>query len=227
MAQTNTANPQLYMRQQWAMQMSDVLGSGRPAFDSLTKPATDELRNRATTLRDKFKLDPAFMKEVDVRFGPLDWRLPEAHAIYWAAQGLKLAEEGSKKPASDEIITLRRVIYQSQAFSFQHGALRSSPGELRVELTPNLDIIPNLNASYEQAIGEDSQNREHIRRAHRNFLCEAVFALHTRGRQPEAVRWYKVLAKTYPNQPLIQGDPNSLPGKMTCESYASARRLEK
>jgi hypothetical protein len=223
-AHTNPANPQLYMRQQWAMQMSDALGSGRPDFDSLTKPTTDDMRRRATTLREKYKLDPAFMKEMDGRFGPLDWRLPEAHAIYWAVHGLKLAAEGSSKPASEETNALQRIIRQSQVLSFQHGLLRRSPSELRVELTPNLDIIPNLNASYEQAIGEDSQTRDHTRMAHRNFLCEAVVALHTRGRQTEAARWYATLAKTYPDKPLIGGDANSLPGNMTCDEFVRLRQ---
>ena len=42
-------------------------------------------------------MDPEFMKEVDKEYGPLEWRLPEAHAIYWAALGLKKAEENPTK----------------------------------------------------------------------------------------------------------------------------------
>ena len=38
-------------------------------------------------------MDPVFMKEVDERYGPLEWRLPEAHAIYWAALGLEKAQQ--------------------------------------------------------------------------------------------------------------------------------------
>ena len=28
------------------------------------------------------------MAELDRRYGPLDWRLPESFAIYWSVQGL-------------------------------------------------------------------------------------------------------------------------------------------
>ena len=38
---------------------------------------------------NKYKLDPAFAEKVNAEWGPLDWRLPEAHAIYWAALGLE------------------------------------------------------------------------------------------------------------------------------------------
>jgi hypothetical protein len=50
---------------------------------------------------------------VDGQYGPLDWRLPEAHAIYWAALGLEKAKENPDKVKGDDLITLRRIIYQS------------------------------------------------------------------------------------------------------------------
>ena len=33
------------------------------------------------------------MRTVNERYGPLDWRLPEAHAIYWASIGMHRREE--------------------------------------------------------------------------------------------------------------------------------------
>ncbi len=44
---------------------------------------------RSKWLREKFKLDPAVICELNKKYGNLDWRLPEAHAIYWASLGIK------------------------------------------------------------------------------------------------------------------------------------------
>lgn len=61
---------------------------------------------RGFQLRNKWKLKPEFMREINRTYGPvdfddpnthkpLDWRHPDSHAIYWAAMGLKkTSEEG-------------------------------------------------------------------------------------------------------------------------------------
>jgi hypothetical protein len=73
----------------WAREMDEVLGTN---YVSLIDPKTDDEKARAKELREHYKLDPVFMKEIDERYGPLEWRLPEAHAIYWAA-----LEDGSER----------------------------------------------------------------------------------------------------------------------------------
>jgi hypothetical protein len=52
---------------------------------ALLNPQTAAETN-ALLLREKYKIDPEFAKKVDAEYGPLDWRLPEAHAIYWGAR---------------------------------------------------------------------------------------------------------------------------------------------
>src|SRR5689334_9923079 len=76
-------------KQEWANEMADVFAKKAPNLPELIHPQTDDQKARARLLREKFKMDPEFMKEVNDRYGPLEWRLPEAHAIYWAALGLK------------------------------------------------------------------------------------------------------------------------------------------
>ena len=156
-------------------------------------------------------MDPQFMKEVDERYGPLEWRLPEAHAIYWAALGLEKAKENPTKIKEDDLITLRRVIYQSMLLSFQRGRLVTNPFAQAFEFGPNLDIIPKVNFAYEQAAQEDEKNRDHILKAHRNFLRDAVYFLYEYNRLADAAHWYKYLATKYPDKPLLDGKTNSLP----------------
>ncbi len=160
------------------------------------------------------------------RCGPLEWRLPESHAIYWAAEGLKRAEANPTRTKPDDLITLRRVIYQSMQLSFQRGRLVYNPFVKAFESGPNLDIIPKVSAAYEQAAEEDKPNHDHILRAHRNFLRDAVYFLYGHNRVSDAAYWYKYLGAHYPNQTLLDGQTNSFPRNVTLGQYAEARVQE-
>jgi len=86
---------------------------------------------RAHELRNKWKLDPNQMIEINDRYGPtdyenedtrfsLDWRLPFTHAIYWAHRGLKLA----KRSKDITTLNLQRIIYHSLQDMFHYGHLQ-------------------------------------------------------------------------------------------------------
>jgi hypothetical protein len=74
----NLDDANMYYKQMWIREMATVLGRvKKPNLDELITPTTDDQRARAKLLREKFKLDPAFMKRLDEEYGPLEWRLPE------------------------------------------------------------------------------------------------------------------------------------------------------
>ena len=219
----NLDDASMYYKQQWANEMAKVFAKKKPNLDELIHPQTADEKERARLLRETFKMDPQFMKEVDERYGPLEWRLPEAHAIYWAAQGLEQAAEHPTKVKEDDLITLRRVIYQSMLLSFQRGRLVVNPFAQAFEFGPNLEIIPKVNFAYEQAAKEDEKNSDHILRAHRNFLKDAVYFLYEYNRLPDAAKWYKYLSTKYPDKQLLDGKTNSLPASLTLDQYAVAR----
>src|ERR1041384_1732544 len=222
----NLDDGNMYFKQQWANEMAQVFDKKTPNLDELIHPRTSDQTNRARLLLERYKMDPAFMKQVDERYGPLEWRLPEAHAIYWAAMGLKKAEQNPSRIKPDDLITLRRVIYQSMLLSFQRGRLVANPFEKFFEFGPNLDIIPKVSAAYEQAAKDDEPNRDHILKAHRNFLRDAVYFLYTNNRLADAAYWYKELGTKYPNQFVIDGDTNSLPANVTLDEYAVGKVQE-
>lgn len=208
-----------YYKEEWRKEMTDVLGT-KPDLDELIHPQTDDQKRRAALLRDKYKMDPEFMKEVDERYGPLEWRLPEAHAIYWAARGLAVAEQNPTKVKKSDFILLRRVIYQSMQLSFMRGRLVDNPMTHELDLAPNLTIISKADSAYEQAIEEDVDNRQNIMNAHRNFLRQAIYFLYVNNRISEAAKWFKVLGEKYPDKTIIDGDPNSFPRNVTLDEYA-------
>jgi hypothetical protein len=168
----------------WIMQMYELLGSdGRP--DALLNPQTEDTRRRAAILRDKYKLDPAWMKHVDEHYGPFDWRMPEAHAIYWADLGLSRCHG---RPF--EMLALRRVIWQTMEGAFLRGKMIEHPDH-HVEFGPNLDMVPNANLAFEEMKQAEPEKRDYISRGHKNFLRDAIFLLYTHDRPQEAARWFQ------------------------------------
>src|SRR5437762_9818451 len=207
----------MYYKEQWVKEMATVFGKGKPNLDELISPKTKEAEERARLRSEKYKMDPQIMKEVDQRYGPLEWRLPEAHAIYWASLGLKKAAQNPSKINPDDLITLRRVIYQSMQLSMQRGRLIENPFYKAFEFGPNLDIIPKVSAAYEDAAQEDEKNRDHILRAHRNLLRDAVYFLYEHNRIQEAAFWYKYLGTKYPDKTLLDKQTNSFPANLTLD----------
>ncbi len=213
----------LYFKTDWARQMELVLGGTN--YVALINPRTDEEKERARILREKYKLDPVHMKEVDEDFGPLEWRLPEAHAIYWATLGLKRAKKQDQ-------ITLRREIYQPLQLAFQRGRLMevNIGTNKQYRVGPNLAMIPKANKAYEKAMAEDAEFRDHIGVAHRNFLKDAVYFLYTHNRRAEAEQWMRYLLEKYPDATIsdartAKGEARKL-AEMTVDDYCAARVTE-
>ncbi|MCL5098884.1 MAG: hypothetical protein M1608_15390 [Candidatus Omnitrophica bacterium] len=216
----NLDDAHMYFKEAWAELMDKVLGGGRPNYDALLHPKTDQDKSRLKQLEDTYKMDPKVMEQVDEHYGPLDWRLPEASAIYWAWLGLA---ECKKR---EDLIPLRRVIYQSMQLAFQRGQLLESKTGSLFQLGPNLDLIPNANRAYEDMMEQDPKEHEQIQTGHRNFLRDAVYFLYVNNRLSEAAKWFHYLGEKYPNKPLLNGKPNTLPGTISIDDYALDRISE-
>ena len=80
-----------------------------------TVNVTAENRAALASLR----LDIDRMAEIEKRFGPVDWRLAETHAIYWADQGVSVSSE-------QERLLCRRGVYQPLVVSVFHGRFAGS-----------------------------------------------------------------------------------------------------
>jgi hypothetical protein len=179
----------------WAQEMQNVLG-GRPDIEALENPKTPEEKERARKLREVYKMDPAIICTVDAEYGPFDWRLPDAHAVYWAEVYRQHA-----KPNAADTDTLRRSIFQSLRMDcFRGGALAPSVTNVTAEnfmLWPNLDLVPKINAAYEKMISE--QPNLNFQNAQKNFLQEAIPLLYINGRTKDATYWFEYLKTNFSN----------------------------
>ena len=219
----NLDDANAYYKQQWAAEMTPFFGPHGTNFSELINPTTAEARTNAQVLREKFKIDPVFAQKVDEQYGPLDWRLPEAHAIYWGAVGLQKAKEHPDKVKSSDLITLQRIIYQSMLQAFHHGRIIDDPFAKTSSLEPNLDLVGKVNDAYVTLMSQDLEYSNHIGNAYRNFLKDAVYFLYENDRVADAANWYKVLGEKFPDKSILDNDPNSFPRNVTLDEYAVAR----
>lgn len=198
---------------EWAKMMNDVIPGGRPNYEELLKPSTPEAKARVQQLTQRYKLDPAMMKRVDETYGPLEWRLPETHAIYWGMVGVE------NSPAQDKM-PLRRAIFQPMLTAFHRGKVVTNRFAQRIEIVPNLLMVTNASRAYEDAIKAEPEQAEHIARAHRNFIKDAVYFLYANNKTREAEYWFRRVQELYGFGPQV-GLTNR-----TMEEYALTRVQE-
>lgn len=203
----------------WIEEMESVLGD-KMDWDALLNPTTEEQKAKVKRLKEVYKLDPEFMKKVDDKYGPLEWRLPDAHAIYWAMLGMERARPGA------DIMPLRRTIYQPLLQSFHRGRLVKNVFNKTWEVRPNLEAIPNTDKAYLEFAIEDEEYRAHILKAHKNFLKDAIYFLYTYDRVSEAAKYFREFAQMYPDQSLLTGDPDATPDKIALDEFVVERVQE-
>ncbi len=219
----NLDDASLYYKEQWSKEMARVFGKKKPDVEELNSSPD----------RGPEGARPAAPR--DLQDGP---RVHEGGGQGIRAVGVALAggardllggagfEEGDRKPIQDQA---GRPDHAAPGHLSVHAAklptraLGDEPLRQRVRVRSSLEIIPKVNFAYEQAAKEDEKNRDHIEKAHRNFLRDAVYFLYEYNRLADAAQWYRYLSTKYPDKPIIDGKPKSLPATVTLNQYAVSR----
>ena len=94
-----------------------------------TVKVTPDSRTHLAALR----LDADRMQALEKRFGPLDWRLADAHAVYWAVQGLECA-------SGTERLMCRRGVYQPLMLSVFNGRFTGDLSKSQWQTASNLAL---------------------------------------------------------------------------------------
>lgn len=155
-------------------------------------PAGDTLLNhvRQRILIDQFNLLPARMQTMETMFGPLDWRMPQAHALYWAWSGRPFA-------TGFDALTIDRMILHNLSDAFRHGRFFHAPDNGLFIPSPNIDLLPYVLDTFDEAIethGADTMNN-----AYRHFLHNAVTVLFTHNHIDEAADIFHQLQTRFPD----------------------------
>ena len=172
--------------------MNEVFPDGRPDYDKFENPQTEKDKRVANLFTNVFKMEAGIVREADEEFGPLDWRLPETHAIYWAVVGMKRAKTGDP-------IVIYRVLWQSMLSAFQRGKVDANPHTGQVEFTANIDIIDKVNMTYEKIKSLVPEKEDYVGRGQEFFLHDAVYFLYLNNRIDDAKMWYEKLRTDFPD----------------------------
>ena len=150
------------------------------------------LRNR--WLQNKYRLNPRLMMAINAAYGELDWRLPEAHAIYWATRG---KQEWRKTDSNFKELQCDRMIFQSLSAAFQGGRLMvvNQNDTYQLEMMPNLNVVDTTRAFYESA--KDKHGEKMVRGAFENFMVDAVVMLYKFGARSKANGYFQDSKKKF------------------------------
>jgi hypothetical protein len=156
---------------------------------------------------------------------PLDWRHPDAHAIYWAVKGLQTA--GREEYSPDETNTDRIVVHSLQNL-FRYGKIfiydvpvqrskeafeqenqdEQPPLSREIYLRPDLRMFKPYNEAMMAVLEKYRVLKDStyvsLQNGHRNMLKNAVLSFYQAGTSPEdphrrqAQRIYEQLRQLYP-----------------------------
>lgn len=168
---------------------------------------------RKRVLEDDYNMEPLRMYRLTDELGPIDWRLPAAHGLYWAKRGVEVGSMEVDERNSDafDFVGAYRVFAQSLQEMFRQG-----------ELYYNfLDVVEGRNAYYQavtnvdfapgygkilQDIVDNTGIFNTERRSYRpyaagyeNFMEDVMTYHYRRGDFARAEEWYEKL-RTWPGR---------------------------
>jgi len=175
--------------------------------DEGTADARDRLLAslRARELGVQFHMDPKRMLRLMEKYGPVDWRTPFGHTLYWATLGDEVTRRVKKLDASDAMNTARFINFALQN-TVQRGRYIVEP-DFDEPFNSFIDILPDprfIDATHQsflevgkQQDGDDPEFREGTSgprywAGHVNFLRNAIRDLYFEGdvRSMARARYY-------------------------------------
>jgi len=170
---------------------------------------------RATRLRSEVKLDPRRILAIEKGFGAkLDYRLPEAQALYWANMGI---EKGTDRHAFVDIhrLNTNRIEFFCLDKMFKRGRLSMSRNAHLGEpplMAPDLRMIPILFDAYvrdsESYLAEEQHDNPvsiNFETGFIGFMRTAIIRYHELGINDEAGKMFDYLAEHYPDPMYARG----------------------
>lgn len=167
-----------YYRIAFAAEMTPLFPDGIADYAVLTAP-------KGAADLAALRLNPGVMQAIDRAYGPLDWRLPATHALYWGYVGRAVRQGRSSWCA--------RLVYQGLLESARSGSLRFDPARRLYVLAPRLDVAAR--AALMPTADPDALAHPVSAAPAVNFLRESMILLHAFGREQEALAAQQALGR--------------------------------
>lgn len=164
---------------------------------------------RSRVLREQYHMDPNVMIRYTQKYGPIDWRNPAAHALYWAAIGVEAAIPRAEARTSQDFdfVNTDRIVIQSVQELFRTGTIYID--YLALELDPRAIgyymavIDPYFVDTYGKIIDElrsrskvdDLWERgySYYSAGYDNFMKDAIRYFYRRGDKERAAQYQNIL----------------------------------
>ncbi|MFQ5805608.1 MAG: hypothetical protein ACE5I3_04070 [Phycisphaerae bacterium] len=158
-------------------------------------------------LLEVYKLDPRKMAELTAIFGPMDWRVVDAHSLYWVNEGLIAGQETISKFGNDKINAARLIFFSLRNLQERNRLVFEPYYEdinySYLNFNYDLNFIESMHRAY-LAYGKllDPDPQEGgvggtFRTGHQNFLTDAIRLLYFAGREREAAKYFQYLRDNY------------------------------
>jgi len=157
---------------------------------------------RARVLTRDYNMEPAFMYDLMERFGPMDWRHPCAHSLYWSAMGVERAINIGGSGQISSLNTDRRVVHSLQKLMHK-GRVSFNPIFEEIDYLPDPRFIESYEAARLAARDRASESGARQRvletfdRGHRFFLEKAVVYAYLYGDRDQARHYYEKIQELY------------------------------
>lgn len=146
-------------------------------------------------------------------YGPLDWRHPHSHSLYWSRLGVEQYQDLRDESKVDILNTQRQALHSMQALS-DAGTVSfnpfNRPGQ-QIDLLPDPDFIDGYFKIVDEtkAMADDEQLGQRIREdafaaGEENFLQKAVLYSYLYGDAPQAQTYYRRLISEFGELPHNQ-----------------------
>lgn len=192
-----------------------------PALEELGIREPVELCLRHRWMTKKYRLEPEWLLILNKRYGDMEWRLPEAHAIYWAERG---KDKWHSESDTFKRLSCDRMIFQSLNAAFQMGRLVYLKDIEHLEMTPNIGLVDAVDKSYADALKFYEQSS--VEGGYTNFLVDAVVTLYKFGEKNKAKEYIDKGRKLNPDRFKANLDEfvlNELAEDMQAASYQQAQ----
>lgn len=167
---------------------------------------------RKRLLLDEYNMEPSRMIRYTKKYGPIDWRHPAAHALYWSARGVEesLTRWTEENKKDFDFINTDRVTIQSLQELYRSGDVyfnffdSIAGGARPYQLGPNAHFVESYGEVLSELISRswadvDKRPYRVYAAGYENFLRDAVRFFYRRGQMDLAQKYYKELG-TFPGR---------------------------
>lgn len=168
---------------------------------------------RAMVLRDEYNMEPRFMYRLMESEGPIDWRHPAAHGIYWSAKGVEAGDQviGYKDKRFIVMLNTNRQVMHGLQMLTHRGRITYNLSSEYPVYFPDARFI----GAYERYFktsgtnlsekAEETAAPETFKAGHENFLIWATTLAYMDGDMVRASKYYKELRDLYSSKEGREG----------------------